>query len=229
MMSDTEPSNINSLLSPDLTLIILHISLRNLRVFGSIGPRTSMHIGKNSIEGRGFPYFFIFSSAALAAVKPHSLLVRAVRRAPSNSPNLEGSMCLDVRRKYINLGKLRALRIIVKASWAERQKTRPRANLSSESFCQRVTAAFFILTTLTVIFGSPRGYFSKDSTDKNPTLLDKTDSDMDGVPELIETGSENGDGDVSYQGKDHMKKRFSEFLGGKRSDKRFSEFLGGRK
>ncbi|ESO00658.1 hypothetical protein HELRODRAFT_175638 [Helobdella robusta] len=181
----------SSLLSPDLTLIILHISLRNLRVLGSIGPRTSMHIGKNSIEGRAFPYFFIFSSAALAAAKPHSLLVRfthrsarvpgtvtshakhlpalqgisvhpsgrlpscaempdgslrtgiealeksrqmAVRRAPSNSPNLEGSMCLDVRRKYINLGKLRALRIIVKASWAERQETRPRANLSSESF-----------------------------------------------------------------------------------------------
>ncbi|ESN91602.1 hypothetical protein HELRODRAFT_165655 [Helobdella robusta] len=181
----------SSLLSPDLTLIILHIALRNLRVLGSIGPRTSIHIGKNSIEGRAFPYFFIFSSAALAAAKPHSLLVRftyrsarvpgtvtshakhllalqgisvhpsgrlpscaempdgslrtgiealeksrqmAVRRAPSNSPNLEGSMCLDVRRKYINLGKLRALRIIVKASWAERQETRPRANLSSESF-----------------------------------------------------------------------------------------------
>ncbi|ESO05830.1 hypothetical protein HELRODRAFT_159906 [Helobdella robusta] len=45
---------------------------------------------------------------------------RAVHRAPSNSPNLEGSMCLDVRRKYINLVKLRALRIIVKASWAEK-------------------------------------------------------------------------------------------------------------
>ncbi|ESN97281.1 hypothetical protein HELRODRAFT_178409 [Helobdella robusta] len=181
----------SSLLSPDLTLIILHIALRNSRVLGSIGPRTSIHIGKNSIEGRAFPYFFIFSSAALAAAKPHSLLVRftyrsarvpgtvtshakhlpalqgisvhpsgrlpscaempdgslrtgiealeksrqmAVRRAPSNSPNLEGSMCLDVRRKYINLGKLRALRIIVKASWAERQETRPRANLSSEYF-----------------------------------------------------------------------------------------------
>ncbi|ESO06898.1 hypothetical protein HELRODRAFT_191233 [Helobdella robusta] len=66
----------SSLLSPDLTLIILPISLRNLRVLGSIGPRTSMHIGKNSIEGRAFPYFFIFSSAALAAAKPHSLLVR---------------------------------------------------------------------------------------------------------------------------------------------------------
>ncbi|ESO01441.1 hypothetical protein HELRODRAFT_175001 [Helobdella robusta] len=154
----------SSLLSPDLTLIILHIALRNLRVLGSIGPRTSIHIGKNSIEWRTFPYFFIFSSAALAAAKPHFLLVRftyrsarvpgtvtshakhlpalqgisvhpsgrlpscaempdgflrtgiealeksrqmAVRRAPSNSPNLEGSMCLDVRRKYINLGKLR--------------------------------------------------------------------------------------------------------------------------
>ncbi|ESN92011.1 hypothetical protein HELRODRAFT_181941 [Helobdella robusta] len=152
----------SSLLSPDLTLIILHIALRNLRVLGSIGPRTSIHIGKNSIEGRAFPYFFIFSSAALAAAKPHSLLVgftyrsarvpgtvtsyakhlpalqgisvhpsgrlpscaempdgslktgiealeksrqMAVRRAPSNLPNLEGSMCLDVRRKYINLGK----------------------------------------------------------------------------------------------------------------------------
>ncbi|ESO03500.1 hypothetical protein HELRODRAFT_173804 [Helobdella robusta] len=68
----------SSLLSPDLTLIILHISLRNLRVLGSIGPRTSMHIGKNSIEGRAFPYFFIFSSAALAAAKPHSLLVSGV-------------------------------------------------------------------------------------------------------------------------------------------------------
>ncbi|ESN91128.1 hypothetical protein HELRODRAFT_182204 [Helobdella robusta] len=65
----------SSLLSPDLTLILLPISLRNLRVLGSIGPRTSMHIGKNSIEGRAFPYFFIFSSAALAAAKPHSLLV----------------------------------------------------------------------------------------------------------------------------------------------------------
>ncbi|ESO01967.1 hypothetical protein HELRODRAFT_161177 [Helobdella robusta] len=148
----------SSLLSPDLTLIILHIALRNLRVLESIGPRTSIHIDKNSIEERAFAYFFIFSSAALAAAKPHSLLVRftyrsarvpgtvniprqtsagsprAVRRAPSNSPNLEGSMCLDVRRTFINLGKLRALRIIVKASWAERQETRPRANLSSESF-----------------------------------------------------------------------------------------------
>ncbi|ESN90344.1 hypothetical protein HELRODRAFT_166002 [Helobdella robusta] len=65
----------SSLLSPDLTLILLPISLRNLRVLGSIGPRTSMHIGKNSIEGRAFPYFFIFSSAALAAAKPHSLLI----------------------------------------------------------------------------------------------------------------------------------------------------------
>ncbi|ESO03707.1 hypothetical protein HELRODRAFT_173408 [Helobdella robusta] len=67
----------SSLLSPNLTLIILHIALRNLRVLGSIGPRTSIHIGKNSIEGRAFPYFFIFSSAALAAAKPHSLLVRS--------------------------------------------------------------------------------------------------------------------------------------------------------
>ncbi|ESN95686.1 hypothetical protein HELRODRAFT_179157 [Helobdella robusta] len=50
----------SSLLLPDLTLIILHIALRNLRVLGSIGPRTSMHIGKNSIEGRAFPYFFHF-------------------------------------------------------------------------------------------------------------------------------------------------------------------------
>ncbi|ESO02606.1 hypothetical protein HELRODRAFT_161895 [Helobdella robusta] len=71
----------SSLLSPDLTLIILPISLRNLRVLGSIGPRTSMHIGKNSIEGRAFPYFFIFSSAALAAAKPHSLLVRFTYRS----------------------------------------------------------------------------------------------------------------------------------------------------
>ncbi|ESN95669.1 hypothetical protein HELRODRAFT_179140 [Helobdella robusta] len=159
----------SSLLAPDLTLIILHIALRNLRVLGSIGPRTSIHNGKNSIEGRAFPYFFIFSSATLAAAKPHSLLVRFTYRlarvpgtvtshakhlpalqgisvhpsgrlpscaempdgslrtgiealeksqqlALSNSPNLEGSMSLDVRRKYINLGKLRALRIIVKAS-----------------------------------------------------------------------------------------------------------------
>ncbi|ESO12126.1 hypothetical protein HELRODRAFT_158566 [Helobdella robusta] len=66
----------SSLLLPDLTLIILHIALRNLRVLGSIGPRTSIHIGKYSIEGRAFPYFFIFSSAALAAAKPHFLLVR---------------------------------------------------------------------------------------------------------------------------------------------------------
>ncbi|ESN95615.1 hypothetical protein HELRODRAFT_179069 [Helobdella robusta] len=66
-------------------------------------------------------------------LSPDLAFIRAVRRAPSNLPNLEGSMCLDVRRKYINLGKLRALRIIVKASWAERQETRPRANLSSES------------------------------------------------------------------------------------------------
>ncbi|ESO09393.1 hypothetical protein HELRODRAFT_168375 [Helobdella robusta] len=50
----------SSLLSSDLTLIILHIALRNLRVLGSIGPRTSIHIGKNSIEGRAFPYFFHF-------------------------------------------------------------------------------------------------------------------------------------------------------------------------
>ncbi|ESN94831.1 hypothetical protein HELRODRAFT_180182 [Helobdella robusta] len=70
----------SSLLSPDLTLIILHTALRNLRVLGSIGPRTSIHIGKNSIEGRAFPYFFIFSSAALAAAKPHSLLVRFTYR-----------------------------------------------------------------------------------------------------------------------------------------------------
>ncbi|ESO08438.1 hypothetical protein HELRODRAFT_169281 [Helobdella robusta] len=65
----------SSLLLPDLTLIILHIALRNLRVLGSIGPKTSIHIGKTSIEGRAFPYFFIFSSAVLAAAKPHSLLV----------------------------------------------------------------------------------------------------------------------------------------------------------
>ncbi|ESO12561.1 hypothetical protein HELRODRAFT_159119 [Helobdella robusta] len=64
----------SSLLSPDLTLIILHIALRNLRVLGSIGPRTSIHIGKNSIEERAFPYFFIFSSAALAAAKPPYIL-----------------------------------------------------------------------------------------------------------------------------------------------------------
>ncbi|ESO07827.1 hypothetical protein HELRODRAFT_184651 [Helobdella robusta] len=71
----------SSLLSPDLTLIVLHIALRNLRVLGSVGPRTSIHIGKNSIEGRAFPYFFIFSSAALAAAKPHSLLVRFTYRS----------------------------------------------------------------------------------------------------------------------------------------------------
>ncbi|ESO06077.1 hypothetical protein HELRODRAFT_160208 [Helobdella robusta] len=70
-----------SLLSPDLALIILHIALRNLRVFGSIGPRTLIHIGKNSIEGRAFPYFFIFSSAALAAAKPHFLRVRFTYRS----------------------------------------------------------------------------------------------------------------------------------------------------
>ncbi|ESO07704.1 hypothetical protein HELRODRAFT_170242 [Helobdella robusta] len=60
----------SSLLSPDLTLIILHIASRNLRVLGSIGPRTSIHIEKNSIEGRAFPYFFILDAvlpAALAA------------------------------------------------------------------------------------------------------------------------------------------------------------------
>ncbi|ESO11576.1 hypothetical protein HELRODRAFT_166584 [Helobdella robusta] len=71
----------SSLLSPDLRLIILHIALRNLKVLGSIGPRTSIHIGKNSIEERAFPYFFIFSSAALAAAKPHSLLVRFTYRS----------------------------------------------------------------------------------------------------------------------------------------------------
>ncbi|ESN91453.1 hypothetical protein HELRODRAFT_165489 [Helobdella robusta] len=69
------------LLSPDLTLIILHIALKNLRVLGFIGPRTSIHIGKNSIEGRAFSYFFIFSSAALVAAKPHSLLVRFTYRS----------------------------------------------------------------------------------------------------------------------------------------------------
>ncbi|ESO11465.1 hypothetical protein HELRODRAFT_183160 [Helobdella robusta] len=181
----------SSLLSPDLMLIILHIALRNLRVLGSIGPRTTIHIGKNSIEGRAFPYFFHFfvrcpgrgqtafftcqvyisfgkgardrkiprqTSPALQGISVHpsgrlpscaemsdgSLRTgiealeksqqMAVRMALSNLPNLEGSMCLDVRRKYINLGKLRALRMIVKASWAKRQETRPRANLSSESF-----------------------------------------------------------------------------------------------
>ncbi|ESN94657.1 hypothetical protein HELRODRAFT_164536 [Helobdella robusta] len=72
------------LLSPDLTLIILYIVLRNLRVLGSIGPRTSIHIGTNSIEGRAFPYFFIFSSAALAAAKPHSLLVRFTYRSAND-------------------------------------------------------------------------------------------------------------------------------------------------
>ncbi|ESN93051.1 hypothetical protein HELRODRAFT_165209 [Helobdella robusta] len=71
----------SSLLSPDLTLIILHIALRNLRVLGSIGPRTSIHIGRNSIEGRAFPYFFIYSSAVLDAAKPHSLLVRFTYRS----------------------------------------------------------------------------------------------------------------------------------------------------
>ncbi|ESN92504.1 hypothetical protein HELRODRAFT_181378 [Helobdella robusta] len=80
MMNDTEQFNIrhqtcrnrcnkhemwlaaknSSLLSPDLTLINLHLELRNLRVLGSIGRRTSIHIGKNSIEGRAFSYFFHF-------------------------------------------------------------------------------------------------------------------------------------------------------------------------
>ncbi|ESN91463.1 hypothetical protein HELRODRAFT_165501 [Helobdella robusta] len=132
----------SSLLSPDLTLIILHISLRNLRVLGSIGPRTSMHISKNSIEGRAFPYFFhffIFSGRGQTAFFTCQVYVsfgegardrniprqtsagspRAVRRAPSNSPNLEGSMCLDVRRKYINLGKLRALNKSYEVEYAE--------------------------------------------------------------------------------------------------------------
>ncbi|ESN95410.1 hypothetical protein HELRODRAFT_179484 [Helobdella robusta] len=114
----------SSLLSPDLTLIILHIALRNLRVLGSIGPRTLIHIGKNSIKGRAFPYFFhflvrcpgrgqtafftcqvyiSFGKGAKDRNIPRQTSAgspRAVRRAPSNSPNLEGSMCLDVRRKY---------------------------------------------------------------------------------------------------------------------------------
>ncbi|ESN95708.1 hypothetical protein HELRODRAFT_179184 [Helobdella robusta] len=85
----------SSLLSPDLTLIILHIALRNLR--------TSIHIGKNSIEGWAFPYFFIFSSAALAAAKPHSLLVKFTYRSArvpgtvtshaKHLPALQGYLC----------------------------------------------------------------------------------------------------------------------------------------
>ncbi|ESO07151.1 hypothetical protein HELRODRAFT_170458 [Helobdella robusta] len=157
----------SSLLSPDLTLIILHIALRILRVLGSIGPRTSIHIGKNSIEGvpiifhflvrcpgRGQTAFFTcqvyvsFGEGARDRNIPRQTSAgspRAVRRAPSNSPNLEGSMCLDVRRKYINLGKLRALRILVKASSAERQETRPRANLSSGCVCVYDLELFEIL------------------------------------------------------------------------------------
>ncbi|ESO03839.1 hypothetical protein HELRODRAFT_184264 [Helobdella robusta] len=39
-----------------------------------MGPRTSIQIGKNSIEGRAPSYFLIFSSDALVAAKPLSLL-----------------------------------------------------------------------------------------------------------------------------------------------------------
>ncbi|ESO12637.1 hypothetical protein HELRODRAFT_159211 [Helobdella robusta] len=54
-----------SLQSPDLILIFLQIRLKNPEVIRSMGPRTSIQIGKNSIEGRAPSYFLIFSSDAL--------------------------------------------------------------------------------------------------------------------------------------------------------------------
>ncbi|ESN94736.1 hypothetical protein HELRODRAFT_180065 [Helobdella robusta] len=146
----------------------------------SIGPRTSMQTGKKSIEGRPPSYFLNFSSDALVAAKPLSLVVKctyrsanvpetvtsharhlpalqeinvqpsgrfpsnaeipegslrtgiealeksrqmadkADLRAPSNPPKMDASTEKDVRRKYINLGKLRALRTMVSASWTGR-------------------------------------------------------------------------------------------------------------
>ncbi|ESO12349.1 hypothetical protein HELRODRAFT_158855 [Helobdella robusta] len=43
--------------------MIDYIKLIRKRNLGFIGPRISMHVGKNFIEGRTFLYFFIFSSA----------------------------------------------------------------------------------------------------------------------------------------------------------------------
>ncbi|ESN90002.1 hypothetical protein HELRODRAFT_182905 [Helobdella robusta] len=65
-----------SLLSPDLILIFLQIP----EVLRSMGPRTSIQIGKNSIEGRAPSYFLIFSSDARVAAKPLSLLPQQPRQ-----------------------------------------------------------------------------------------------------------------------------------------------------
>ncbi|ESO04686.1 hypothetical protein HELRODRAFT_172356 [Helobdella robusta] len=84
----------NSLLSPDRTPIILHNVLINFEVLGSMGPRTSIHIGKKSKEGRACSYFLIFSSDALIAAKPHSLLgirVQPSGRLPSCTEMPDGS------------------------------------------------------------------------------------------------------------------------------------------
>ncbi|ESN95008.1 hypothetical protein HELRODRAFT_179855 [Helobdella robusta] len=84
----------NSLLSPDRTPIILHNVLINFEVLGSMGPRTSIHIGKKSKEGRAFSHFLIFSSDALIAAKPHSLLgvrVQPSGRLPSCTEMPDGS------------------------------------------------------------------------------------------------------------------------------------------
>ncbi|ESO07473.1 hypothetical protein HELRODRAFT_169999 [Helobdella robusta] len=100
----------SSLLSPDLTLIILHIALRNLRVLGSIGPRTSIHIGKNSIEGRAFPYFFIFSSAALAE-ELLNLIARSYRSQRAQRTVAQNVHCAKIALDLIlGLQKLKPIK-----------------------------------------------------------------------------------------------------------------------
>ncbi|ESO11938.1 hypothetical protein HELRODRAFT_158300 [Helobdella robusta] len=110
-----------SLLSPDLILIFLQIRLKNPEVLRSMGPRTSIQIGKNSIEGRAPSYFLIFSSDALVAAKPLSLLGHpqsTLKFAQNGRINKIGCA-----KKYINFGKLRAPRMIVSASWTGRRET----------------------------------------------------------------------------------------------------------
>ncbi|ESN94813.1 hypothetical protein HELRODRAFT_180165 [Helobdella robusta] len=83
----------SSLLSPDLPLIILQIFLKNIEVLLSIGPRTSMQTGKKSIEGRAPSYFLNFSSDALVAAQPLSLLVKCTYR----SANVPGTVTSHAR------------------------------------------------------------------------------------------------------------------------------------
>ncbi|ESO06659.1 hypothetical protein HELRODRAFT_160849 [Helobdella robusta] len=149
------------LLSPDLTLIILHIALRNLRVLGSIGPRTSMHIGKNSIEGRAFPYFFIFSSAALAAA-------RAANEKIDVDDISSGELCtddddLECKRSPVTSGFLHSLFI---TSLFDFLTSRDEVNLihgnaASFNFSSRYKLVFLALASLSISMAADYMHFGR--------------------------------------------------------------------